>query len=115
MKINAFRNKDAMFTADLWKVTVGTDASGGPTYSYAFDRAVTFTASTGQFGKLDIWLDDSYDDVVAIDQLFNVYGPDGNELMKDAIWQFDTIAPYINMWGHREGFKARLARIGSDA
>jgi hypothetical protein len=111
MKLSAFRGRDAKFTADLWKVTITTDTEGGAVFSYAFDRKITMTAFTGSFGKLEVWLEDSEDDVVALDQLFKLVGPDGNELAENAVWQFDVIAPYLNMWGHREGFKGRISAV----
>lgn len=115
MKINAFRNNDPKFTADLWKVTLGTGVEGETTRSFAFDRKVGFTAISGSFGKLEVRFDDSYDDLMTLDQFFNLYGPDGQELMENGVWQMDNVSPYINIWGHREGFKARLSFIGTDA
>lgn len=115
MKMNAFRLNDPKFTADLWKYTVTTGVEGNDIRTFAFDRQITLTATTGSFGKMEIRLDESYDDVITLDQFYNLLGPDGNELMKNAIWQVDNIAPYINIWGHREGFKARLSFIGTDA
>jgi hypothetical protein len=115
MKINAFRGRDAKFTADLWKVTISTDAEGGSVFSHAFDRKISLTANTGSFGKLEIWLGDDCADMVALDHLFNLFGPDGNELATNSVWQVDVIAPYLNMWGHREGFKARISMVAVDA
>jgi hypothetical protein len=114
MKLNAFRGRDAKFTADLWRVSITTDGEGGPVFKYAFNRAITLTANTGSFGKLEIWLGDDCADMVALDHLLNLYGPDGNELAANGVWQIDNIAPYLNMWGHREGFKARISMVAVD-
>jgi hypothetical protein len=114
LKINAFRNNDPKYSADLWKVTTTTDTEGGAVFSYAFDRQITFTAINGGFGKLEIRLDDTCDDVVVLDHLFRLYGPDGQELLEHGVWQIDNIAPYINIWGYREGYKARIQQFGVD-
>jgi hypothetical protein len=71
MKINAFRNNDPKFTANLWRVKISTGAEGENHFSYTFNRAITLTANTGSFGKLDVWLPDDCADMVALDQLFN--------------------------------------------
>jgi hypothetical protein len=115
MKLSAFRGRDAKFTADLWKVTIGTGPDGAPTFSHAFDRTISLTAFTGSFGKLEVWLGDDCADMVALDHLFNLFGPDGNELALNSVWQIDVIAPYLNMWGHREGFKGRISMVAVDA
>jgi hypothetical protein len=114
LKISAFRKSEAKYTADLWTFTESTDASGGTVRNFAFNRKITFSAVTGAFGKVDVYLADSEDDVRIFCQLFQLFGPDGNEMMEHGIWQVEMIAPYINMWGHREGFKARIAMIGVD-
>jgi hypothetical protein len=54
------------------------------------------------------------DDVVVLDHLFRLYGPDGQELLEHGVWQIDNIAPYINIWGYREGYKARIQQFGVD-
>jgi hypothetical protein len=113
MKVSAFRNKEPKYTADLWTFTITTDASAGSIRHYARSRTITFNAVTGSFGKLDAHFADTESDVVIMDQLQVLKGPEGFELFNFAIWQVELIAPVINVWGHREGFRARLAVVGT--
>lgn len=114
MKVSAFRNKETKFTADLWTYTTTTDASGGEIKHFAFNRTISFNAVTGNFGKVDVFLADSESDILIYHQLYSFKGPDGNELKQHGVWQVELVAPFINMWGHREGFKARVAQVGVD-
>lgn len=112
MLVSAFRNKESKFTADLWTYTISTDGSGGEVKTFVFNRTLTFSAVTGNFGKVDVFFQDTESDVLIFDQLYNFKGPDSHELKDKGVWQVEMIAPFINMWGHREGFRARVAQIG---
>lgn len=109
MKISAFRNADYKFTADLWTYTESTDAQGGAVRTYSFDRTITLTAVTtaGTAGKMTLYFLESEADVRQFDQLYNFKGADGVELHPHGVWQIDFIGPNINIWGRREGLKAR--------
>lgn len=115
MKVSAFRNKETKFTAELWTYTSATDTEGGVIRTYSRNRNITFSCVTGNFGKVDAYFSDSEADVLALDQLKSFRGPDGNELVITGVWQVELIAPFINLWGHREGFRARLAVIGTQS
>jgi hypothetical protein len=112
MKITSFRNKESKFSADLWTFVNTTDASGGNVKTYSFNRTIYFNAVTGNFGKIDVFFQDSEHDVRAFCQLQNFKGPDGNEMMDKGVFQVEMISPFINTWGHREGFRARIAFFG---
>jgi hypothetical protein len=114
MKLSAFRTKEAKFTASFWSFTVTRDSEGGILRDFSFNRELTFNCVTGSFGKVDAYLADTESDVIQLSQLTNLCGPDGGELVPHGIWQVELIAPAINIWGRREGFKARLAMIGTD-
>lgn len=114
MKLNAFRAKEDRFSGILWKVIITRDPEGGPIQNFVEDRTLSFICVTGTFGKVDAYFDDSEADLASLDQLSKLTGPDGKELFTNGVWQIEQIAPNINMWGRREGFKARLAVIGTD-
>lgn len=112
MKIVSFRAKEAMFSADLWSFATTTDAEGGSIKTYSFDRTIFFNAVTGNFGKTDVFFQESEHDVRAFCQLRNFKSPDGTEMMDKGVFQVEMISPFINIWGHREGFRARIAYFG---
>jgi hypothetical protein len=112
MKIASFRDKELKFTASLYTYTVTTDASGGEVRNYALNRTISFNAVTGNFGKIDVFFSESDADIRSFDQLTNLTGPDGNEMMLGAVYVVELIAPFINIWGHREGFRARISYMG---
>lgn len=116
MKINAFRAKDYNFTADFWDYTETTDSTGAQVKTYHFVRNVSLTAVTtaGTAGKMTLYFQDSESDIRQFVQLFNFKGSDGNELHPHGIWQVDFVGPNINIWGGREGFKARASLFGVD-
>lgn len=111
MQQGAFRSKEAKFTADLWKFTFVTDSTGSQTRAYSLSRSITFSTVTGNFGKVECYFQDSENDVIQYDQLQNFRAPDGNELFSNGVWQIEQIAPYINLYGKREGFRARLSVV----
>jgi hypothetical protein len=113
MKITSFVKKESKFTADLWSYTVATNPDGSEKNVFKFNRTISLTALTGNFGKVDVYLNDTEADVRILDQLFNLKGPDGIELQTGAVWQMDQIAPFINIWGRREGFRGRLVWIAT--
>lgn len=117
MKISAFRAADYKFTADLWGYTESTDAAGGEVRHYAFDRTVTLTATTtaGTAGKMTLYFLESEADVRQFDQLQNFKGPDGVELHPHGVWSIDFVGPNINIWGRREGLKARATLFAVNA
>jgi hypothetical protein len=111
MKIDAFKKKDYVFTADLWKFTTTTDASGGEVFHYSFDRTISLIVVTGIFGKLTCYFQDSESDIVLNDQLMQIKDAAGSELNPGYVWKIDQFVPNINVWGHREGFKGRISFI----
>lgn len=114
MKLNAFRNKDVLFSADLWTYTESTDAGGGNVKHFSFSRTIKFHAVAGAMGKVDAHFAESESDVRQLCQLYQFVGPDGVELESKGVWQVQLINPWINMWGRREGFRARLQWVGID-
>lgn len=111
MKTFAFRAKDYNFTADLWTFTEVTGPSGGSTLHFAFARTIKILAVTGMFGKITIFCQDSEADIQLKDQLMNIKDAAGVELNPGYVWAIDQFAPYINTWGHREGFKGRITFV----
>lgn len=112
MKLSAFRNKEPKFTADLWGYTTVTGPDAVNTRTFHFSRAISFNAVTGNFGKIDVFFQDTESDVRAFDQLINFKGPDGNPMFPNSVYQVEMVAPFINIWGRREGFRARIAFFG---
>lgn len=112
MKITAFRAKDYTFTADLWTFTQVTGPDGANSLKYAFNRTIQLVTVSGTFGKMNVYFKDSEVDVHPKHQLWNLRDSDGNELSKSAVWMVDSIAPFINVWGKREGFKGRIYYFG---
>jgi hypothetical protein len=112
MKIDAFKNKEYSFTADLYTYTNVTDASGSQTRNYALNRNISLILVTGMFGRMTCYLKDTESDVVVGDQLRNIKDASGEFLNTGWIWNIDQIQPNINAWGRREGFKGRLTFTG---
>lgn len=114
MKVNAFRNRELKYTGDLWTFVTTRDAEGGAIRTFNFARSISFNAVTGNFGKVDAHFNETESDVVILHQVANFRGPDGKELQVNGVWQVEQIAPAINIWGRQEGYRVRLAFLGTD-
>lgn len=115
MKINAFRDNDPKWSADLWTFVQVTGPDGANKNTYSFNRRINFTVVSGAMGKLDAHFSEDEADVRQLCQLYNFNTPTGVEVETAGVWQVQLISPWINMWGVREGFRVRLQMVGVDA
>lgn len=112
MKVDAFKKKDYSFTADLYTFTKTTDAAGGNVNTYTLARTIQFAAVTSVFGKMTVYFQDADADITLNCQLQKVKDKSGVEMNPGFIWLVEQVAPNINMWGHREGFRGRVSFFG---
>jgi hypothetical protein len=108
MKTNAFRQLSPKFKGQIWELVKTTDPSGAPVSHYMFLEEAEFDAVTtgGAAGKMTCYFEHSYG------QNWLVLGfqtSDGEEITPGGVWNIDFIAPFLNIWGKVEGYKARLS------
>jgi hypothetical protein len=115
MKAFSFREKDfGNFTADLYSYTTTTDASGGEIFTFNFNRTVPLIIVTGYFGRMTCYFRDSESDVRIQWRLYNVKDKTGQEMNPNFIYTLDQLEPNINVFGDREGYKARMTFFGAN-
>lgn len=122
MKSSGFRQLGNKYTADVYYLITSTNAAGTQVNNYAlYLTGVKFDAVStgGAYGKMTAYFGNEGRYFQSGYRLHGFSLPAspgfdvGPELAYGAIWQIDTIAPAVDVFGRIDGYKARLSIVAS--
>lgn len=110
-KLFAFSNKPN-YTGTLFDFFQQIDQEGGANKVYVNAGVVFFDAVSDGYGQLTAIFDDKYNYIQVESQIQSiktvVSTGTGVELIPRSVWTVTSFEPFINVFGRREGYKAKL-------